>query len=222
MENTKTQIELQIEELIIDHKLGKIEVEERNKAIFKLCKPRPKLTLKQRNYFRAMIFAGYLTCLIHWYELSMFGFTPTALMEASLCSFITVLALHYIHWVTWLKRAKIKPNVITGVPIQEQPKSEGQCKPTPENDLSDESLIAEAKRRYPEGTVFLSAHLGNNSIYNRKHTITCSEFKKVGSYIEALNIDFDWEKQGVPNVYHNGKWAEIVSQPFNDRRTEIK
>ena len=83
--------------------------------------------------------------------------------------------------------------------------------------MNDEELLAEAKRKYPIGTKFISFNDGNRirtvNPYAGKKTVTwkiCG--KDVRSYNGLYTIADDGDGAcSNPLIYCNGKWAKIVS-----------
>ena len=74
----------------------------------------------------------------------------------------------------------------------------------PTQELSKEDLLAEAKRRYPVGTQFKSALIGDTNPY--------IGYVKKGMYF-SKSENVIWNGDSVGFIYHNGKWAEIVEEP---------
>lgn len=73
-----------------------------------------------------------------------------------------------------------------------------------EERIEKEDLLEEAKRRFPIGTTFKSAQSGDlYTVKSNSHTMKCG------------NIDVD----GIPWLYYNGKWAEIVEKSWESRIT---
>lgn len=77
-----------------------------------------------------------------------------------------------------------------------------------------EDLLEEAKRRYPIGTKFYPAHISKHDddwyFTVKSHKLEQpNEFPRNISFISDKPYNQDW----VPNVYSNGKWAEIISSP---------
>ena len=80
-----------------------------------------------------------------------------------------------------------------------------------------ESLLEEAKRRYPIGTKFYPAHMNNRSEYC---IVTNNNFRREINAITALtNESTLWSKEFKYGnttlsrvVWHKGKWAEIVQE----------
>lgn len=68
--------------------------------------------------------------------------------------------------------------------------------------MINHELLAEAKKRYPIGTVFKSS-LNN----------TARSTVKNGELYLWRNTDICIDNQGGYSVYTNGKWAEIISMP---------
>lgn len=66
-------------------------------------------------------------------------------------------------------------------------------------------LLEEAKRRYPVGTVFKSAHQED----------ICEVVFLEHYWIEGVGLDVNIiQNRGAGWLYKNGKWAEIVSLPY--------
>lgn len=74
----------------------------------------------------------------------------------------------------------------------------------PTQELSKEDLLAEAERRYPVGTQFKSALIGDTNPY--------VGYVKKGMYF-SKSENVIWNGDSVGFIYHNGTWAEIVEEP---------
>lgn len=73
--------------------------------------------------------------------------------------------------------------------------------------INAEELLAEAKRRYPVGTEFLSTYQGD------KNEVKSLSYEKNLSYEKStLNVEVIQNSSG-GWVYSHGKWAEIISTP---------
>ena len=96
---------------------------------------------------------------------------------------------------------------------------EGDFELMPEGFKPEDDLISEAKKRYPIGTKFRPAHIPGSDITEYCIVTEDSIFHKNGDGI-VLTINGCWwdrenPKYGNTNynrvIYHEGKWAEIVS-----------
>ena len=117
--------------------------------------------------------------------------------------------------------------------ISENPQLILQSKFPWEELTTPEELLEEAKRRYPVGTVFVPAHVkgGRCTITNDMFVIqkVCKNFYIVAltdekHYFDDSNNPKYGNNNYDRNVYHNGKWAEIVSssdskEPVDDEET---
>ena len=74
----------------------------------------------------------------------------------------------------------------------------------PTQELSKEDLLAEAERRYPVGTQFKSALIGDTNPY--------IGFVKKGMYF-SKSENVIWNGDSVGFIYDNGEWAKIVEKP---------
>ena len=73
--------------------------------------------------------------------------------------------------------------------------------------MVDENLIAEAKRRYPPGTIFTPAHIKTIHHYT---VIDNSYYNSICGTIEVDVIEKDFWS---PLIYDDGKWATIIYSP---------
>lgn len=73
---------------------------------------------------------------------------------------------------------------------------------------SRESLLEEAKRRYPVGTKFKSASSGKIYVVHKRHEVSLF----ISSRGDWVLVDID-DIGNMEHVYYDGKWAEIVESP---------
>lgn len=79
--------------------------------------------------------------------------------------------------------------------------------------MTNEELLAEAKRRYPVGTIFRVAHIIDKICTIKDHKYEKNTFvnNSSGLHINFLINEIDDCNMG--SVYFNGEWAEIISLP---------
>lgn len=69
--------------------------------------------------------------------------------------------------------------------------------------MTDEELLEEAKRRYPKGTKYISAHKFAGSHIN---TVDLLNYRSLDTNIMA--------ESGKGYIYYDGKWATIIFSPI--------